>query len=109
AAQDWAGAAEALAAHAAATLPPAPVPLEAGQRQMLLRLAAFRALAGDAGRLAALRAAYAGRMAGDPLGEAFDTLTAPASVAAPGTPELQRLRQEVAMGRALSDGLRALR
>ncbi|WBV44581.1 hypothetical protein [Pseudoroseomonas cervicalis] len=102
--QDWPGAADALAAHAAATLPAAPAPLDAGQRQMLLRLAAFRALAGDEARMAELRTAYGARMRGGPLAEAFATLTTPPP--GPDAPELQRLRQELAMGRALSDALR---
>ncbi|EFH11657.1 hypothetical protein, partial [Teichococcus cervicalis] len=78
--------------------------LDAGQRQMLLRLAAFRALAGDETRMAELRAAYGARMRGGPLAEAFTTLTTPPP--GPDAPELQRLRQELAMGRALSDALR---
>ncbi|ONG54447.1 hypothetical protein BKE38_10175, partial [Pseudoroseomonas deserti] len=105
--QDWGGAADALSAHAAALLPAAPAQLNPAQRQLLLRLAAFRTLAGDEARIAQLRDSYGSRMAGGPLGDAFATLTAPPASA--GTPELQRLRQEVALSRALSKELQTLR
>lgn len=105
--KDWTGAAAALARHAAASLPAAPAPLDEAQRRLLLRLAAYQALAGDEAGLAALRASYGPRLAGGPLAEAFSALAAEAP--RPGLPDLDRLRREVAMGQALSEQLRSLR
>ena len=108
--EDWAGAAQALAGLATATIPPAPAPLDEPQRQLLLRLAAFTGLAGDEPGLAALRTAYAPRFADGPLAEAFATVTADATgTGAAGKPNLPRLRQEISAARALQDQLRTLR
>jgi hypothetical protein len=105
--QDWAGAAKALAQHADGVLPQAPAQLDEAQRQLLLRLAAFRVLSGDEARVAELRTAYGPRMAGGPLAEAFATLVAEAP--RPGVPDLGRLRSEIAMGQKLTEQLRELR
>jgi len=105
--QDWAGAAQALAQHAGGVLPAAPAPLDEPQRQLLLRLAAFSALAGDEPRVAELRASYGPRMARGSMAEAFATLVAEAP--RQGVPDLDRLRREVAMGDKLSEQLRSLR
>lgn len=104
--QDWAGAAQALAQHVTATLPPAPAPLDTDARQMLLRLGAFYTLAGDEAGLRSLRESQGPRMAGGPLAEAFAAVTGSTRG---GVTDLARLRQEVALARALPEQLRALR
>lgn len=105
-AQDWAGAAAAMAEHLAATLPPAPAPLSPGQRVALARAAAYAALAGDEQALAALRAAHGPRMAEGPLAEAFGVLTADPLR---GVADLPRLGRELGMLRVLPARLEALR
>lgn len=105
-AQDWAGAAAAMAEHLAATLPPAPAPLAPEQRVELARAAAYAALAGDEQALAALREAHGPRMDGGPLAEAFGVLTADPLR---GVADLPRLSRELGMLRVLPTRLEALR
>lgn len=104
--QDWAGAAGVLRAHLAATLPPAPAPLEPEARQLVARAAALLALAGDEAALAELRAAESGRMSGGPFDEAFALITAGRLGGMEGLP---RLRQELDLARTLPARLDALR
>ncbi|MBW8269825.1 hypothetical protein [Caldovatus aquaticus] len=105
-AEDWPGAAAALAAHLAATLPASPAPLAPEHRRALARLAAFAALAGDEARLAALRADYGARMRDGPLAETFAMLTADPPR---GLADLPRLQRELELIRALPSRLEALR
>ena len=105
-AQDWAGAAAAMAEHLAAGLPPHPAPLAAEQRAALARHAAYLALAGDEAGLAALRAAHGARMEGGALAEAFGVLTADP---VRGIADLPRLQRELGQMRLLPTRLDALR
>jgi hypothetical protein len=104
--QDWAGAAEALGAHLAAALPPAPSPIPDALRPLVARAAALLAMAGDETGLAALRDAVAARMAGGAFEEAFALITAGRLG---GIGELPRLRQELELARALPARLESLR
>ncbi len=103
--QDWAGAAEVLAAHLARA-PAPPAPLGAETRRLVARRAALLALAGDEPGLAALREAEAARMAGGAFEEAFALLTARRME---GVADLPRARQELELARALPSRLEALR
>ncbi|HWT11097.1 MAG TPA: hypothetical protein VN329_18135, partial [Roseomonas sp.] len=105
-AQDWAGAAAAMADHLAASLPAQPAPLAAEQRAALARHAAYLALAGDEAGLAALRAAHGPRMEGGALAEAFGVLTADP---VRGIADLPRLQRELGQMRLLPTRLEALR
>jgi hypothetical protein len=104
--QDWAGAADVLRAHLAATLPPPPAALDAEGRRLVARAAALLALAGNEAGLSELRQAEAARMAGGALEEAFTLLTAGLTR---GVADLPRLRQELEMARALPSRLEGLR
>lgn len=105
-AQDWAGAAAAMAEHLAARLPPHPAPLGQEERAALARHAAYLALAGDEAGLAALRTAQGARMEGGALAEAFGVLTADP---VRGLSDLPRLQREVGLMRLLPTRLEALR
>jgi hypothetical protein len=105
-AQDWPGAAAAMAEHLVATLPAAPAPLEPEHRVSLARSAAYHALAGDEAGLAALREAHGARMEGGTLAEAFGVLT---SDPLRGISDLPRLQRELGMMRLLPTRLEALR
>jgi hypothetical protein len=105
-AQDWAGAAAAQREHLAALLPAAPAPLGQPERAALARAAAFAALAGEDDALVALREAHGARMAGGPLAEAFDLLTADPLR---GLADLPRLQRELGLLRVLPTRLEALR
>ena len=89
-AQDWAGAAAALALRRG-TLP-AGAPVSDADQRLLVREAALLALAGDTAGLAALRQALAGRLPPGPLASAFQQL-----VDAPlqGLADLPRLQREL--------------
>ena len=105
-AQDWPGAAAAMAEHLAASLPQHPAPLGQDERAALARNAAYLALAGDEAGLAALRAAHSARMEGGALAEAFGVLT---SDPVRGIADLPRLQRELGMLRLLPTRLEALR
>ncbi|MEO3474506.1 hypothetical protein AAFN86_21750 [Roseomonas sp. CAU 1739] len=105
-AQDWRGAAAAMADHLDAILPQAPAPLGQDHRVALARHAAYLALAGDDAGLAALRAAQGPRMEGGALAEAFGVLTAnPVRAIA----DLPRLQRELGLMRVMPARLEALR
>jgi hypothetical protein len=72
--RDWAAAARVLGRHLDARLPAGPAPLDAGQQEAVLRLAAALALAGDDAAFAALWARVAGRMGEGPHAAAFARL-----------------------------------
>lgn len=103
---DWPGAAAALEAHLAASLPASPTALGDAQRRLLLRQATLLALAGDDAALAALRVAQAARMGEGPLAEAFALLTADPLR---GLADLPRLQRELQLFRSLPARLEALR
>jgi hypothetical protein len=105
-AQDWAGAAAAQREHLDHILPAAPAPFGQPQRAALARAAAYAALAGEEDVLVALRAAHGERMAGGPLAEAFDLLTADPMR---GIADLPRLQRELGLLRVLPTRLEALR
>lgn len=105
-ARDWTAAAAAQRDHLAASLPPVPVPLGATERAAIARAAAYAALAGDEGALAALRADHGARMEGGPLAEAFGVLT---SDPLRGVADLPRLQREIGLMRLLPSRLEALR
>ena len=105
-AQDWAGAAAAQREHLAALLPAPPAPLGQADRAALARAAAYAALAGEEASLVALREAHGARMAGGPLAEAFDLLTADPLR---GVADLPRLQRELGVLRVLPTRLEALR
>jgi hypothetical protein len=105
-AQDWAGAAAAQREHLAVLLPEPPAPLGQPERAALARAAAFAALAGQDDALVALREAHGARMAGGPLAEAFDLLTADPLR---GLADLPRLQRELGLLRVLPTRLDALR
>lgn len=104
-AQDWSAAAAAQREHLAASLPP-PAPLGQAGRAAVARAAAYAALAGDDAGLAGLRDAYAARMEGGPLAEAFAMLTADPLR---GVADLPRLQREIGFFRAMPSRLEALR
>jgi hypothetical protein len=104
--REWAGAAEALARHADANLPAAPAPLDADAQQTVLRLAAFLTLAEDEAGLTRLRARFGAQMAATPVAAAFATVTGPGGG---NSPDLRRLRAEIAQARSLPQQLRTLR
>ncbi len=105
-AQDWPGAARAMAQHLAASLPPAPAPLDAAQGRAVLRQAALLGLAGDSQALSALAAQYGPRLAGSPFADAFAALTADPMR---GLADLPRLQRELRLFRALPGRLEPLR
>ncbi|BDG73018.1 hypothetical protein [Roseomonas fluvialis] len=105
-AQDWAGAAAAQREHLDHILPAPPAPLGQAPRAALARAAAYAALAGEEDALVALRAAHGERMAGGPLAEAFDLLTADPLR---GIADLPRLQRELGLLRVLPTRLEALR
>ncbi|HEV7267401.1 MAG TPA: hypothetical protein VGN83_21220 [Falsiroseomonas sp.] len=104
AAHDWAGAAEAMRAHLAAILPPAPEPLDEPARRLVARAAALLALAGDEAGLAALRDAEAARMADGAFGNTFGLMTADRISS---VEDLPRLRRELDAARQLPARLAA--
>ena len=97
-AQDWAGAARALAAHLQASLPATPAPLAEAQARNVLRQAALLGLVGDSTGLSALAAQYGPRLAAGPLADAFGALTADPMR---GLADLPRLQRELRLFRAL--------
>jgi hypothetical protein len=98
-AQDWPGAAHALAAFAARTVP-ASGPLDDAQRNTLLRLATAASRAGDAATLRAV-AAESKRMGSGPSAAMFRLLTAePVRAMA----DLKRAGQEIGLARSLVSG-----
>lgn len=101
-AQDFAGAARAQATHLAATLPPAPAPLDEAQARAVLRQAALLGLANDSAGLAALAAAEGARLAGTPFADSFAALTADPLR---GLADLPRLQRELRLFRALPGAL----
>ncbi len=105
-AQDWPGAAAAMAQHLSAALPAAPAPLGVEDRAAIARTAAYLALAGDDSGLSALRAAHGARMEGGALAEAFGVLT---SDPLRGVADLPRLQRELGMMRLMPTRLDALR
>ncbi len=105
-AQDWPGAAAAMAEHLLTSLAPDPAPLGGDDQAAVARHAAYLALAGDDAGLAALRAAHGARMEGGTLAEAFGVLTADP---ARGIADLPRLQRELGMLRLLPTRLEALR
>jgi hypothetical protein len=102
-AQDWRGAAEALAQHLA-TAAGGPGPLAATPRRDLLRLAAFHALAEDASALLELRRRYRDRIGDANVIAVFDAITGEVGVER----DAASLRREVARARAIAEGLRAV-
>jgi hypothetical protein len=102
--QDWTGAAAAMRAHLAATLPPAPAPLPEAARGLVARAAALLALAGNEVGLAELRTAEVGRMAGGAFGDTFGLMTAERI---DGAGDLPRLRRELEAARQLPARLAA--
>ena len=108
--QDWAGAAQALSRHVAASLPPAPAQLEPVHRDLLVRLAAFASLAGDEAMLASLRRDFAPRLGGSPQAGAFTAMTgADAPRAAGGPATLSRQQRELMAAQRLQEQLRNVR
>lgn len=105
-AQDWPGAAAAMAEHLRTALPAAPAPLDGAHRLLLLRQAAILVLAGDAAGLALLRSQYAERMQGGGLAEPFMALTADPLR---GLADLPRLQRELGLFRGVPARLEALR
>lgn len=105
-AQDWTGAAAAMAEHLRAALPAAPEPLTDSHRLLLLRQAAILALAGDTAGLALLRSQYADRMQGGRLAEPFAALTADPLR---GLADLPRLQRELRLFQGMPARLEALR
>lgn len=103
-AQDWTGAATALASHMERSMP-AEGPLDDSARRDLLRMAAFLALAGDQTGLDALRDRYAPRLPAGAFTEAFAALASRST----GALNLPRLREEIAGARALQNQSRAQR
>ncbi|MFZ4409080.1 MAG: hypothetical protein ACOYOH_17195 [Paracraurococcus sp.] len=103
---DWPGAAAALGAHLATTLPEAPAALDESQRRRVLRQAVLLALAGEEAGLGALRERHAARMGEGPLAEAFSVLTADPLR---GLADLPRLQRELQLFRNLPRRLEALR
>jgi hypothetical protein len=103
-AQDWTGAATALAEHMRRSMP-AEGPLDDAARRDLLRMAAFLALGGDQAGLDALRDRYAPRLPPGAFTEAFAALASRSS----GALTLPRLREEIAGARALQNQARTLR
>jgi hypothetical protein len=104
--QDWPGAAAAMQAHLAVTLPVPPAPLEEEARRQVARAAALLALAGDEVGLAALRAAEGARMEEGAFAEAFALMTAGRIG---GIGDLPRLRRELEVARLLPAQLERLR
>ena len=100
---DWRGAQAALASLAARRVP-AKGTLDAGQQDILVRLASAQARAGDDAALRALGASEATRMTG-PRGDMFRLLTAaPVS----GVGDLRRAAGEMALARAVPADLAAI-
>jgi hypothetical protein len=108
--QDWAGAAQALSRHVAASLPAAPAQLEPVHRDLLVRLAAFASLAGDEAMLASLRRDFTARLGGSPQAGAFTALTGPDAPRAAGGPAtLSRQQRELLAAQRLQEQLRSVR
>jgi hypothetical protein len=108
--QDWNGAAQALSRHVAASLPPAPTPLEPAHRDLLVRLAAFASLAGDEAMLAALRRDYTPRMRTSPQAGAFTAMTGGDAPRTPGAPPaLSQQQRELLAAQRLQEQLRNVR
>lgn len=105
-AQDWTGAAAAMAVHLRTALPATPEPLADSHRFLLLRQAAILALAGDAAGLSLLRSQYAERMQGGSLAEPFMALTADPLR---GLADLPRLQRELRLFQGVPARLEALR
>jgi hypothetical protein len=108
--QDWTGAAQALSRHVAASLPPAPAPLEPSHRDLLVRLAAFASLAGDEAMLATLRRDFTTRMRASPQAGAFTAMTgADAPRSAGGSAALSQQQRELLAAQRLQEQLRNVR
>jgi hypothetical protein len=104
--RDWAGAAAALR-QVLGFGPAAPGTMQDPPRQELIaRVAAFLALAGDEAALAGLREAHAAEMAGSPLAEPFALLT---GGRVSGMAELARVSRDVELARVLPARLEVLR
>lgn len=104
--RDWGGAARALSGHLDAALPAAPAPIGADDQRDIVRLAAYFALAADAGGLVALRERYAARMDAGALAESVTLLTADP---VRGAADLPRMARELDILRELPGRLEALR
>ena len=103
-ADDWHGAAQALAGYAARTVP-ASGKLDDAQRATLLRLATAEARSGDAAALASLRASVGARMESGPLADMFRLLTADP---VHGVGDIGRAGRETGLARALPQQLNAV-
>ena len=103
-AKDWPGAAQALNALAARALPPAG-PLDAAQRNIVVRLATATSRVGGQPALDRLRARYGARMGTGPAADMVRLLTGPSirSVA-----DLPRVAGEIALARTIPAALRAI-
>lgn len=95
-AQDWQGAATALADHITGSVPTEGNITE-GDRRNIARLAAYAALAGDNAALEMARTNYGTRMRTGPLAEAFQVLT---SDPMQGLADLPRMQREIDILRA---------
>ena len=108
--QDWTGAAQALSRHVATSLPPAPAPLEASHRDLLVRLAAFASLAGDDAMLATLRRDFTPRMRTSPQAGAFTAMTGADTPRSAGGPAaLSQQQRELLAAQRLQEQLRNVR
>ena len=108
--QDWTGAAQALSRHVAASLPPAPAPLEPSHRDLLVRLAAFASLAGDDAMLATLRRDFTPRMRTSPQAGAFAAMTGAEAPRSPGgSAALSQQQREFLAAQRLQEQLRNVR
>lgn len=102
---DWAAAVPALAALAAATLPPPGAALDEAQRRNLVRLTAAAALAGQTDLLGQLARERGEAMRDGPLSEPFRLLTADPLR---GAADLPRIAAELQLARALPQALAAI-
>jgi hypothetical protein len=103
-ARDFGGAAAALGRHLA-TLPPGG-PLPDSAQRLVLRQAAWLAMAGDQPALAQLRARHGAQLAPGPLASAFEVL---ATDPVRGLADLPRLARELNLFRSLPQRLEPLR
>lgn len=108
--QDWIGAAQALSRHVAASVPPAPAPLEPTHRDLLVRLAAFASLAGDEAMLTALRRDFTPRLGAHPQASAFTAMTGSEAPRSPGaSTTLSQQQRELLAAQRLQEQLRNAR
>ncbi|WP_431301952.1 hypothetical protein [Sediminicoccus sp. BL-A-41-H5] len=103
-ARDFSGAAAALGRHLAAL--PANGPLPESAQRLVLRQAAWLAMAGDQPALAQLRARHGAQLAPGPLANAFEAL---ATDPVRGLADLPRLARELNLFRSLPQRLEPLR